>query len=176
MEASSPSRAGRYWCLGLLAAALLTMGFVRVRLLDFPLERDEGEYAYAGQLILEGVPPYRECYNMKWPAPIWPTPARWRSLARLRRESTSGVLCVTTGSALLVFLIGRRIGGEGMGAVAGSAQALLGMNPSMLGLAGHATISLRSRRLPTSGRLRRLGKKSGFGAGSRRAFFSVSLA
>ena len=23
-----------------------------------PLERDEGEYAYAGQLILQGIPPY----------------------------------------------------------------------------------------------------------------------
>ena len=25
--------------------------FVRLRLLDFPLERDEGEYAYTGQLM-----------------------------------------------------------------------------------------------------------------------------
>jgi len=32
---------------------------VRVRLLDVPWERDEGEYACAGQLILEHVPPYR---------------------------------------------------------------------------------------------------------------------
>jgi len=29
---------------------------VRMRLRDMPLERDEGEYAYAGQLILQGVP------------------------------------------------------------------------------------------------------------------------
>src|SRR5882762_9918391 len=40
---------------------------VRVRLRDMPLERDEGEYAYAGQLILQGVPPYKEAYNMKLP-------------------------------------------------------------------------------------------------------------
>ena len=32
---------------------------IRIRLLGIPLERDEGEYAYAGQLILQGVPPYK---------------------------------------------------------------------------------------------------------------------
>ena len=32
-----------------------------------PLERDEGEYAYAGQLMLQGIPPYQLAYNMKFP-------------------------------------------------------------------------------------------------------------
>ena len=40
---------------------------LRMRLLDVPLERDEGEYAYIGQLILDGTPPYTEAYNMKFP-------------------------------------------------------------------------------------------------------------
>ncbi len=31
---------------------------IRLRLLDVPLDRDEGEYAYFGQLLLVGVPPY----------------------------------------------------------------------------------------------------------------------
>jgi hypothetical protein len=41
--------------------------FVRLRLLDIPFERDEGEYAYAGQSILQGLLPYRDFYNMKMP-------------------------------------------------------------------------------------------------------------
>jgi hypothetical protein len=41
--------------------------FVRLKFADVPLERDEGEYAYAGQLILHGVPPYTLAYNMKFP-------------------------------------------------------------------------------------------------------------
>ena len=53
--------------LTLLVAALLLVGAVRVRLLGTPLERDEGEYAYAGQLILQGIPPYHIAYNMKLP-------------------------------------------------------------------------------------------------------------
>jgi len=32
-----------------------------------PLDRDEGEYAYFGQLLLEGVPPYAGAYNLKVP-------------------------------------------------------------------------------------------------------------
>jgi len=51
----------------LLLIALLFVTAVRLRIADAPLERDEGEYAYAGQLILDGVPPYRLAYNMKFP-------------------------------------------------------------------------------------------------------------
>src|SRR5512140_4026993 len=50
-----------------LGLVILFVVFVRVRLLEVPLERDEGEYAYMGQLILQGIPPYGEAYNMKFP-------------------------------------------------------------------------------------------------------------
>ncbi len=50
----------------LVVSGLLIVG-VRARLFDFPLERDEGEYGYMGQLILEGVPPYELAGNMKMP-------------------------------------------------------------------------------------------------------------
>jgi hypothetical protein len=61
---------GRYpniWaCAAVLVIVLFTV-FVRVRLLDIPLERDEGEYAYTARLILEGIPPYTESYDLKMP-------------------------------------------------------------------------------------------------------------
>ena len=38
-------------------AGLLTMAG-RWRLLDIAMERDEGEYAYMGQLLLSGIAPY----------------------------------------------------------------------------------------------------------------------
>ena len=44
----------RLWPWLVVLIVLLFVGFIRVRLLDMPLERDEGEYAYAGQLILQG--------------------------------------------------------------------------------------------------------------------------
>src|SRR6266571_2837295 len=51
----------------LFATALSIVIFVRVRLLELPLERDEGEYAYTGQLMLQGIPPYKLAYSMKFP-------------------------------------------------------------------------------------------------------------
>ena len=50
-----------------LVAILALAALIRVRLLGVPLERDEGEYAYAGQLMLQGIPPYELAYNMKLP-------------------------------------------------------------------------------------------------------------
>jgi len=41
-----------WWVLAVGAFSLTTA--VRIRLLGIPLERDEGEYAYAGQLSLTG--------------------------------------------------------------------------------------------------------------------------
>src|SRR3977135_182202 len=55
----------RAWILVGLTVLLVLV--IRVRLREMPLERDEGEYAYAGQLMLQGVPPYKEAYNMKLP-------------------------------------------------------------------------------------------------------------
>ena len=67
--AADPPRSSliRLWPRLVVLLVLLFVGFIRFRLLDMPLERDEGEYAYAGQLILQGIPPYELAYNMKLP-------------------------------------------------------------------------------------------------------------
>jgi len=54
------------WLLLAAGVVLLTV-YVRWRLIDVPFERDEGEYAYMGQLLLQGVPPYLQAYTMKLP-------------------------------------------------------------------------------------------------------------
>jgi len=46
---------------------LVTVIILRFHLLEVPLERDEGEYAYSAQLILQGIPPFAGAYNMKMP-------------------------------------------------------------------------------------------------------------
>lgn len=54
-----------YWIWGVLLAVVLLTAAIRIRLLDIPLERDEGEYAYGGQLILQGLPSDAPLYNIK---------------------------------------------------------------------------------------------------------------
>jgi hypothetical protein len=50
-----------------LAIVVATAAFLRCQYLHVPLERDEGEYAYGGQLLLQGMPPFQLVYNMKLP-------------------------------------------------------------------------------------------------------------
>ena len=130
-------RRHRAWLL--VGLAVLFVLVVRVRLRELPLERDEGEYAYAGQLILQGVPPYKEVYNMKLPG----TYAAYAVIMAVFGQSPSGIrlglALVNAASIVLVFRLGRRLLDEAAGVAAAVAFALLSLSPSVLGLAGHAT-------------------------------------
>jgi Dolichyl-phosphate-mannose-protein mannosyltransferase len=112
---------------------------VRFRLLDVPLERDEGEYAYAGQLILQGIPPYRLAYNMKLPG----TYAAYAAILALFGETPRGIhlglLLVNLATAVLLFLLVRRLFDDVTAAAAGGAFAVLSMGRGVLGLFAHAT-------------------------------------
>jgi hypothetical protein len=123
----------------LVGLTLLFVLVVRVRLRDMPLERDEGEYAYAGQLILQGVPPYKEACNMKLPG----TYAAYAVIMTLFGQSPAGIhlglALVNAASIALVFLIGRRLLDPAAGVAAAVAFALMTLSPTVLGLAGHAT-------------------------------------
>jgi hypothetical protein len=127
----------RGWLL--LSLIILVVFAIRVRLADMPLERDEGEYAYAGQLILEGIPPYKEAYNMKLPG----TYAAYAVIMAVFGQTPTGihlgVALVNACTIALMFLIGRRLLDEPAGLVAAAAFGLMSTSPSVLGLAGHAT-------------------------------------
>lgn len=124
---------------GILLAGLLLAFAVRVRLLDLPLERDEGEYAYAGQLILAGQVPYGEMDNMKLPGTYYAYALVMAVFGQTARGIHLGLALWTTGSALLLFAIGRRLLGPLAGAVAAASFAILSASLSVFGLAGHAT-------------------------------------
>jgi len=137
---TAPSRLfQRHWLWWFMVATLVIVAAVRLRLLNLPLERDEGEYAYAGQLMLQGIPPYQLAYNMKFPG----TYAAYAVIMALFGQTPAGIhfglLCLTTLTALMLFWLGKKMLDETAGAVAASAYAVLAACPSMLGLAGHAT-------------------------------------
>ena len=125
-----------------LAAVVLAMLFsaaVRIRLADVPFERDEGEYAYAGQLVLQGVPPYELAYNMKFPGTYY----AYAAILAVFGETPSGVhlglLLVNAATTLFVFLLGRRLLGDLAGAFAACAFALLSLDRWVMGIFAHAT-------------------------------------
>ena len=84
--------------------------FVRWRLADAPLERDEGEYAYAGQLILGGTPPYAAAYNMKFPGTYYAFAAIMNVFGQTASGIRMGLLLVNLISIALVFAFGLQIG------------------------------------------------------------------
>jgi hypothetical protein len=129
----------RHWTWWFMVAVLVLAAAVRLRLLNFPLERDEGEYAYSGQLILQGIPPYELAYNMKFPG----TYLAYAFIMKLFGETPAGihfgVLLMTTATVLMLFWLGKKILDEIAGIIAAIFYAVLAASPSMLGLAGHAT-------------------------------------
>ncbi|MHC4424424.1 MAG: hypothetical protein ACYSWR_07145, partial [Planctomycetota bacterium] len=64
-EAKGQQSCNRYWVWCVLLAVVLLTAAIRIRLREVPLERDEGEYAYGGQLILQGLPSDAPLYNIK---------------------------------------------------------------------------------------------------------------
>jgi 4-amino-4-deoxy-L-arabinose transferase-like glycosyltransferase len=123
--------------LGVIVLGLVIA--VRIRLLGIPLERDEGEYAYAGQLMLQGIPPYKLAYNMKFPG----TYAAYALIMALFGQTIVGIhlglLVVNAATIWLIFLLGRRLINAMAGIAAAMAYTVLSASPSVLGLAAHAS-------------------------------------
>jgi hypothetical protein len=121
------------------AAGILLASIVRLRLLGFPLERDEGEYAYAGRLILQGIPPYKLAYNMKLPGVYGAYALLMGVFGQSPEGIHLGLLLVNVGAIVLVYFLGKRLFGAPAGAVAAASYALLSIGEGVLGLAAHAT-------------------------------------
>lgn len=103
------------------------------------LERDEGEYAYAGQLMLQGVPPYRLAYNMKFPGTYMAYAVIMSIFGQTVVGIHLGLLLVNVATVALIFFLGRLLFDEIAGLAAGATYALLSVTPNVLGFAGHAT-------------------------------------
>ena len=126
-----------WWALAAIVFTLVIA--IRIRLLGIPLERDEGEYAYAGQLILQGIPPYKLVYNMKFPG----TYAAYALIMSIFGQTIIGIhlglLLINTATIVLIFFLGRRLVNSTAGLAAAISYAVLSVSPSVLGFAGHAT-------------------------------------
>ena len=152
-----------WWALATIVFILVVA--IRIRLLGIPLERDEGEYGYAGQLILQGIPPYELAYNMKFPG----TYAAYALIMSIFGQTIHaihlGLLLINVATATLIFFLGRRLLNTMAGLVAALSYSVLSVCPSVLGFAAHAShfvmlpvlggilLLMRGRNRPGLGRL-----------------------
>lgn len=122
-----------------LAVLLTFVVGVRIHLFPVPLERDEGEFGYMGQLINQGVAPYVEAYNMKTPGTYAMYALFLRSFGDTAAAIRLGLLLTNAVTIVLVFLLARPIAGA-WGAFAGAtAFAAMSLSPTVLGTFAHAT-------------------------------------
>lgn len=120
--------------LGVVLGAI----FLRWHLLDVPLERDEGEYAYGGQLLLQGVPPYQMLFNMKLPG-IY---AVYSLILLVFGQNSAGIhlglLCANVASITALFLVGSRIAGPLAGISSAAVFTVLSVGQTVQGVFANA--------------------------------------
>ena len=121
------------------ALVLAIVVYVRLRLLHTPLERDEGEFAYMGQLLLKGIPPYVNAYTMKLPG----VGAIYALFMMMFGQTPAGIhlglLIVNVTSMGLVYLLVRRLVVRDTAVASCAAYAVLSLSQSVLGIFAHAT-------------------------------------
>ncbi len=121
-----------------LFIVLVLTAIVRFGLVSVPLERDEGEYAYAGQLILQGVPPYQEVYNMKLPGIYAAYALLLAIFGQTHQGIHVGLLIINTITTIFVFLLAKQAVNR-LGAVVSAASfALLSVSQSVQGVFANA--------------------------------------
>jgi 4-amino-4-deoxy-L-arabinose transferase-like glycosyltransferase len=122
-----------------LAVVVLLIIIVRVRLAAVPLERDEGEYAYAGQLILHGIPPFALAYNMKFPGTYYAYSVLLAIFGHTATGIHLGLLVVNLATLVIVFRLGKRWLGSAGAALGAAWFGVLSLDRGVMGLFGHAT-------------------------------------
>jgi hypothetical protein len=129
---------GKYFAYAFLVAVIVFFAAIRFRLRTMPLERDEGEYAYAGQLMLQGIPPYKLAYTMKLPG----TAAAYAAIMAVFGQTPTGIhlglILVNAATVVLVYLLARRFSGRLAGVAAAASYAALTTSFSVLGVPAHA--------------------------------------
>jgi 4-amino-4-deoxy-L-arabinose transferase-like glycosyltransferase len=120
-----------FW--GLISVVLVTSA-IRIRLLSVPLERDEGEYAYAGQLILQGIPPYTLAYNMKMPG-IY---AIYAGILFVFGQTQTGIhlglLVFNLAAIVLIYFLAKRLFGQIAACATAASYAILSVGAKVQGV------------------------------------------
>jgi hypothetical protein len=127
-----------YWSWIVIFIIIGVAAAIRIHLLDVPFERDEGEYAYAGQLILHGIPPYEQAYNMKMPGIYAAYAVIMAVFGQTHGGIHLGLLIVNAATILLLFLLGRRLYGEVAGLTAAASFALFSLGQPVQGIFANA--------------------------------------
>ena len=118
---------------GLLLIILATVA-IRLPLLEVPLERDEGEYAYAGQLILQGIPPYIGIYSMKLPGIYGIYALIMAAFGQTPKGIHLGLLFINIATIIMIFFLAQKLINSIAGISSAACFAFLSIGRSVQGI------------------------------------------
>jgi hypothetical protein len=126
--------------LAILAGVVLAFTLaLRWHLRNTPLERDEGEYAYLGQLILDGIPPYLTAYSTKFPGMYIVAAMAMKVLGQSPAALRGALAATNLLSTVFLFLIIRKVIDRQTAWISAASFLALSMTTSVLGMFAHAT-------------------------------------
>jgi len=114
--------------------------FVRLRLLSMPLDRDEGGWAYAGWLILNGNAPFTYFYDTKMPVIYYIYAIITMLFGQTIEGVRTGIFFIIIINMLLVYNLFKRISEDNDKCFLASAfYGLLSLDSGTLSLSGYST-------------------------------------
>ncbi|MFQ5737096.1 MAG: ArnT family glycosyltransferase [Thermodesulfobacteriota bacterium] len=122
---------------GAVLFIILVAAVIRLNMLSLPLERDEGVYAYIGQLVLHGLPPYKYAVDMRLPGLYLVYALILKVFGQTNVGVHAGLIFVNAGTCVLLFLLGRRLLNSFTGVIAAGSFAVLSLSSSVLGAMTH---------------------------------------
>lgn len=122
---------------GAVLFIVLITAIIRLNLLHLPLERDEGVYAYIGQLILNGFPPYKYAFDMRLPGLYLAYVFILKVFGQTNIGIHAGLILVNAATCILLFLLGRKLLNSFTGVIAAGSFAVLSLSSSVLGAMTH---------------------------------------
>ena len=126
-----------YWIL--LGFAILIFSYIRLRLSSMPFERDEGEYAYMGKLILDGLLPYKEAYNMKLPGTYFMYAILELFFGKSFNGVHIGLWLLNVVTVVFLFMSIRKLFNPLIALLTGTVYGFMSVSYFFLGFAAHAT-------------------------------------
>jgi 4-amino-4-deoxy-L-arabinose transferase-like glycosyltransferase len=123
----------------LLILVIIFISAVRLRLLNVPMERDEGEYAYFAQLLLSGIPPYEMAYSMKFPGVYFIYAFFMLFLGQNIPAVHITLLVANLVTIIFLFLLVKELINSFAALAAAASYGILTLDDAMLGFAAHAT-------------------------------------
>ena len=128
----------KLWATVVLLSIIAATAALRIRLLEVPLDRDEGGYAYTAQLILQGIPPFAHVYDMKMPGLYYV----YALILLLFGQTTMGIhlglLVINSVTIAMLYLIGKRLFDATVGITAAAAYAVMSLSQAVGGFSANA--------------------------------------